>query len=196
MSTALTTYQRLALSEQAALSLRKHASRRLLAFEQAADEQASERLVIEGLMRADVSRSGRGTASSEQHGVAVTATTVRASEPQRVPDSHDARPGSQRAAQRDYSEHQFRRDVREGRSPAAQCGDCISYRVPVWVARGFSSEELTQLLSHSQGHLFAHPSDERDERAQRRLTLKQADNERRAARMRAAAGTIRMGEQD
>lgn len=179
--TALATYQRLALSECAALSIRKLASRRLLAFEQGCDEQAQGRRDTLALMKRD--EPGRRDALVGT--VNATSDSQGASERIHVADSHDARPGSQRAAQREYSERTFRRDVRSGRSPASKCEPCVTYSVPLW-ALALADEQRGRLLT-SAPRVFALPSDERDERTR---TMRQRRGDEAAlalARKRAAA---------
>jgi len=182
MATNLDTYQRLALCEQAALPLRKYASRKLLAWEQGVDELASERLAIVGAMRHD----GDGRRDAAPGAVNATSASMGASERIRVPDSFDARPGSARATERPYSEGTFKRDVRTGRSPASKCEPFVTYSVPTW-ATDLDDDERSKLASAAR--LFALPSDERDEREP--LVRQRANDERadRAARLRAAATT-------
>lgn len=190
MATGIDTYQRLALSDAAALRLRKHASRRLLAFEQAYDERRAETLLVLGCMRDE---SGTPRRDAARGTVNATSDALPASDRPSVPDSFDARPGSQRAAERPYSESQFKRDVRTGRSPAAQCGVCLTLSVPTW-AVSLSHDERAKLATSPR--VFAEPSDESSEREpsiRQRANDERAD---RAARLRDVAGVIRMAEQD
>jgi hypothetical protein len=184
MSTSLHVYQSLALSDRAALSLRKHASRRLLAMEQRLDELESERLTIEGAMRRDSLR--RPTAVGV---VNATSDAVGATERPRVADSHDARPGSARASERPYSEATYKRDVAYGRAPAARCSACTTTTAPLW-ALALDADDRAK-LSTAPRH-FADASDQESERAAVRVIRGRDGRSERAAAMRAAATSAKL----
>jgi hypothetical protein len=138
--THLTTYQRLAFRHDVTLRLRKHASRKLGELETALYGHEAARVTTEGLMKHDDSNDGRGAAYAPISG-AVTATTIRASDRQRIRDGHDARSAEDRATWRNVSsdnpygdDWRAREDfpVGEGLSPADKCSPCVVLRVPRW----------------------------------------------------------------
>lgn len=114
-----------------------------VAFEQVAMDILARRALIEGCMRHEDSNDGRGTV--DRMSGTVNATTIRASAPVRVRDSHDARAANERSKERPYSERAFLRDVAECRRPLRETWR--ETRVPAWV---------TELLLDHGGHFVDH----------------------------------------
>lgn len=165
----------------------------LVLLERLYRDYRSSRLVLESVMRHDPSNDSRGQATRAAS--SVLATTVSASDRIRVRDSHDARPASQRGSQRPYSPATFARDIRHG---GRDDGTCQTYRVPSWFlslldGAGLTRDERTAILAPFGRTGFVPSVPEREGR---RDAPKVSARDERAARMRDAAGTIRMGEQD
>lgn len=165
----------------------------LVLLERLYKDYHSSRLVLESVMRHDPSNSGRGMATRAAS--SVLATTVSASERVRIRDSHDARPASKRSSERPYSPATFAKDVRRG---GRDDGTCQSLKVPAWFLAtldesGVSRETRTAVLARFSRRPFVPSVPEREGR---KVTRQASRRDERAARMRQAAGTIRMGEQD
>lgn len=142
--TAITVYQRL-MRDSMSLRIRKLAAHKLARLEGGLAGLEAERLTIVGVMRHEDSNEGRGTAEAPLTGFGVvTATTVRASDRERIRDGHDARTSEDRTTWRNFRDRDnpyageglrhMREDFRmgEGLPPADKCSDVTTYVVPTW----------------------------------------------------------------
>ena len=133
------------------------------------------------VMRHEGSNEGRGTV--DHVASSVNATEVRVTPRLRV-RRNDAWQESYLELSRDV-ERNF--PVRRG-----MLSECISVTVPTWYLAAVGTEKACDSHRHL-GVTFESPEPEKAARVVRR---EHTATELRAARMRAAAGTIRMGEQD
>jgi len=133
-------------------------------------------------MRHEGSNEGRGQV--DHVGSSVNATEVRVTPRLRV-RRNDAWQDSYLELSRDTERNHA---IRKGMQ-----SECISIRVPTWYLAAVGTEKAANSHRHL-GHVFTAPEQEKTAKQRSRPTMKLS--EVRAAKLRAIAGTIRMGEQD